>query len=48
MRDMTQPSLWVRLATAFWAKLMGVSGPIVVMRLSSGKIVQQDATLQFL
>ena len=48
MRDVTQPSVWVRLATAFWAKLMGVSGPISTTRLSSGKTVQQDATLQFL
>jgi len=43
-----QSSVWVRLAAAFWAKMLGTSGTVKSLRMPSGKSAFQDATLQFM
>ncbi len=41
-------SVWVRLAAAFWAQLLGNPGTVTSLRLPSGKVVRQSATLEFM
>ena len=42
------PTVWLRLAAAFRAQLLGNPGTVTSLRLSSGKAVHQSATLEFL
>ncbi len=43
-----QTMVWGGLAAAFWAQLLGTPGTVSVTRLPSGRVVRQDATLQFM
>ena len=43
-----QTMVWGSLAAAFWAQLLGTPGTVSVTRLPSGRVVRQDATLQFM
>ena len=42
-----QTTVWGSLAAAFWAQLLGTRGAVSATRLPSGRVVRQDATLQF-
>ena len=43
-----QTMVWGSLAAAFWAQLLGTQVAVSVTRLPSGRVVRQDATLQFM
>lgn len=41
-------TVWVRLACAVWAQLLCSPGTVTSVRLPSGKVVRQSATLEFM